>query len=103
MVGMDYSGEGVGGFIGSTANTGSINIEGLGNLNGIIMINCYAAGEVGNIDTSTDIDTAKNKKIGGFLGEYTSRANQLNLYNCYYDKTNNSNEKNSCRYGRKWC
>ena len=86
MVGMDYSGEGVGGFIGSTANTGSINIEGLGNLNGIIMINCYAAGEVGNIDTSTDIDTAKNKKIGGFLGEYTSRANQLNLYNCYYDK-----------------
>ena len=86
MVGMDYSGEGVGGFIGSTANSGTINVSGLGKLNGIIMINCYAAGEVGNIDTATDIETAKSKKIGGFLGEYTSRANQLNFYNCYYDK-----------------
>ena len=86
MVGMDYSGEGVGGFIGSTANTGTINVSGLGKLNGIIMINCYAAGEVGNIDTATDIETAKSQKIGGFLGEYTSHATQLNFYNCYYDK-----------------
>ncbi|MGN1013505.1 MAG: hypothetical protein ACI4ON_06765, partial [Clostridia bacterium] len=85
MVGMDYSGSGVGGFIGYSKNSASTTIDGLGKVQGIIMQNCYAAGEVGNIGTDTNVNTAKTKKIGGIFGYYYSTT-YLNLYNCFYDK-----------------
>ena len=85
MVGMDYSGNKVGGFIGETTNTASTTIEGYGTVKGVLMINCYAAGEVGNISTSTDLSVAKSKRIGGFMGSYSS-VDYLNIFNCFYDK-----------------
>ena len=87
MTGMDYSGTYVGGFVGIANNiTPDITIDGYGTFTGSLYINCYAAGEVGNIDTVTDIDTAKNNKIGGFMGGYnTNTASISNIYNCYYD------------------
>ena len=84
MVGMDYSGTSVGGFIGQTTNSATATINGLGELKGIIMQNCYAAGEVGTINTSTELDVASTKKIGGFMGEYRREA-EINLFNCFYD------------------
>lgn len=81
MVGMDYAGKYCGGFIGMDDNyndgtvidgnvylpeitvnnlndaTGNTKVSGRGNF----YINCYAAGEVGNILTVTDIEKAKDK------------------------------------------
>lgn len=60
MVGMDYAGKYVGGFIGLDENYNqgaTININGsLVTSNGSFYINCYAAGEVGNILTVTDLE-----------------------------------------------
>ncbi len=88
MTGMDYSGTYVGGFVGIANNiTPDITIDGYGTFTGSLYINCYAAGEVGNIDTQTDIDIAKNNKIGGFMGGYNSNTLSIsNIYNCFYDK-----------------
>lgn len=63
MVGMDYAGKYIGGFIGLDENytigtTVNINGENV-TANGSFYINCYAAGEVGNILTVTDKDEAK--------------------------------------------
>ena len=87
MTGMDYSGTYVGGFVGIANNiTPDITIDGYGTFTGSLYINCYAAGEVGNIDTVTNIDTAKNNKIGGFMGGYnTNIASISNIFNCFYD------------------
>ena len=84
MVGMDYSGTSVGGFIGNTTNRAISTIDGIGTVQGIVMQNCYAAGEVGTINTDTNVATARTKKIGGFMGSY-SNTDYLNIYNCYYD------------------
>ena len=84
MVGMDYSGTSVGGFIGNTTNRATSTIDGIGTVQGIVMQNCYAAGEVGTINTDTNVATARTKKIGGFMGSY-SNTDYLNIYNCYYD------------------
>ena len=88
MTGMDYSGTYVGGFVGFANNiTPNITIDGYGTFTGSLYVNCYAAGEVGNIDTVTELETAKNKKIGGFMGGYNNNIlSASNIYNCYYDK-----------------
>lgn len=115
MVGMDYSGSQLGGFIGleSSANTkAKIEIGKDANGNalynykpgtteiqpGAVYINCYAAGEVGNILTDTSTTSSDNNKIGGFVGEigfYDSEYASSNhkteydinstFVNCYYD------------------
>lgn len=65
MVGMDYAGKYVGGFIGLDENYTlgtTVNINGTNVVsNGSFYINCYAAGEVGNISTVTD------REIGSVL------------------------------------
>ncbi|WP_255882436.1 MULTISPECIES: SpaA isopeptide-forming pilin-related protein [unclassified Ruminococcus] len=63
MVGMDYAGKYIGGFIGLDENytlgtTVNINGENV-TANGSFYINCYAAGEVGNILTVTNKDRAE--------------------------------------------
>ena len=115
MVGMDYSGSQLGGFIGleSSADTkAKIEIGKDANGNalynykpgtteiqpGAVYINCYAAGEVGNILTDTSTTSSDNNKIGGFVGEigfYDSEYASSNhkteydinstFVNCYYD------------------
>lgn len=96
MVGMDYAGGQLGGFIGHE-NTKSnstavikdadgkqinVKLDSDGNPTtttnpGAVHINCYAAGEVGNIltDTSTDQTGQDYLMLGGFLG-VTGFANQ---------------------------
>ena len=103
MTGMDYSGTYVGGFVGIANNiTPDITIDGYGTFTGSLYINCYAAGEVGNIDTVTNIDTAKNNKIGGFMGGYnTNIASISNIFNCFYDMQTTANERGCCWNARK--
>ncbi|MBO5476640.1 MAG: hypothetical protein J6A15_02670, partial [Clostridia bacterium] len=88
MTGMDYSGTYVGGFVGMANDiTPNVTIDGYGTFTGSLFLNCYAAGEVGNIGTDTNASTAKSKKIGGFMGGYnTNTASIGNIYNCFYDK-----------------
>lgn len=90
MVGMDYAGTELGGFVGadrSNALTGEMTAEGI-KFSGNLYINCYAAGEVGNIltDTTSQMSslTDNTAKIGGFIGSmYDVSAVFLN---CYYDR-----------------
>ena len=108
MVGMDYAGSQLGGFIGHE-NTGSnqkatinVGVDEDGNTitnsnSGSVYINCYAAGEVGNILSDTSVEqTGDYDYIGGFLGlagfygsggigTYSSGGNNGNYINCYYD------------------
>ena len=88
MTGMDYSGTYVGGFVGNANNiTPNVTVDGYGTFTGSLYLNCYAAGEVGNIGTNTNINTAKSKYIGGFMGGYNSNTASIgNIYNCFYDK-----------------
>lgn len=65
MVGMNYSGSYLGGFAGTTT---------FGNFT-----NCYAAGEVGSIDTDPSSDTGT---IGGFAGNANTNTR---FSNCFYD------------------
>ncbi|MCH5297614.1 MAG: hypothetical protein J1E85_08085 [Ruminococcus sp.] len=62
MVGMDYAGKYVGGFVGMDENytlDTTVNIDGKNvKANGSFYINCFAAGEVGNILTVTNRTTA---------------------------------------------
>lgn len=120
MAGMDYAGKQVGGFIGHE-NTRkdqkariAVGTDEGGNTvytenPGAVYINCYAAGEVGNILTETDADYKCNPDEsdaqGGFLGAVgfwgfmyinesaTDRYGKAqegesngNYINCYYDK-----------------
>ena len=89
MVGMEYSGNNVGGFIGHDQSKGTLattlNINGeLKTYTGLVAINCYAAGEVGDISTNTENGTENTTTIGGFVGAYENY--QTNTINCYYDK-----------------
>ncbi|MGN0537151.1 MAG: SdrD B-like domain-containing protein [Acutalibacteraceae bacterium] len=98
MVGMDYAGTQLGGFIGyentyqsqkATIKVGGTEDNPIYNTNsGSVYINCYAAGEVGNILTDTSTTPIKDtngnyKYLGGFLG-FTNNTNG-NFINCYYD------------------
>lgn len=134
MAGMDYAGRQVGGFIGHE-NTcinqkASIAIGSDENGNttyttnpGSVYINCYAAGEVGNILTETNADyicnTDESDTQGGFLGavgcwgfDYNGGAGDAtgvtkaqdsesngNYINCYYDmQTTGMRERASGKY-----
>lgn len=98
MVGMDYAGTDLSGFIGcdETSINTSTNLEIGGQViktNGDAFINCYAAGEVGNILTETNpqnIAFSDNTKtrLGGFIGSIhrsTNPAPTAYFNNCYYD------------------
>lgn len=109
-VGMEYSGQYVGGFVGLVRG----NIQGdpgndYSEKRRHIFENCYAAGEVGGISTDTSVSNANTSRIGGFIGAYANFVNSVNnntsetvndtmvqpisegnntitLINCYYDK-----------------
>lgn len=123
MVGMDYAGERLGGFIGQERTVTGVDnkkatiIIGEKDGNpvynqfisatgvtvqkpGSVYINCYAAGEVGNILTDTNTDYSGTTYQGGFLGEaagintdelnpdkYSTQKNPYcgTYVNCYYD------------------
>ena len=89
MVGMEYAGNNLGGFAGeddiSIKNTVSLNIDGeIKEFTGSVYINCYAAGEVGNITTNTNNSEENISTMGGFIGSYNNI--KPNFINCYYDK-----------------
>ncbi len=67
-VGMQYSGNYVGGFVGQTF--GNIRSGGTDSDKQHLFINCYAAGEVGGITTDTAIASTNTNTIGGFFGSY---------------------------------
>ncbi len=73
-VGMDYAGRYCGGFVGldeDYALDTTIEYEGKKiNFNGSAYINCYAAGEVGNILTVTDKSAAKEYEDNFLYGYY---------------------------------
>lgn len=91
MVGMDYAGTNLGGFIGRdetvTYRNVNLDLDGDGSIdvsnNGSIYINCYAAGEVGNILTDTNPNTTNTNKLGGFVGGIANK--NAKFVNCYYD------------------
>ncbi len=91
-VGLDYSGTDIGGFIGcdeSNCTTNmTIDVNGANqNVSGSAYINCYAAGEVGNILSDTTLITVGQNdstlRQGGFIGS----GYELPGYyeRCYYD------------------
>lgn len=92
MVGIDYADTDLGGFIGYDESfcTTTMNVEINGSVqavNGSAYINCYAAGEVGNILTDTTVvSVAQNDstpRLGGFIGSgYALRGYYAG---CYYD------------------
>ena len=89
MVGMEYSGEYVGGFVGhdATKATEKVSLEidnEIREFSGSTFINCYAAGEVGGINTDTENSATNTATIGGFIGSYTQI--KSNFINCFYDK-----------------
>ncbi|GEM_PF-2724238 len=67
-VGMQYSGNYVGGFVGQIY--GNVRSEGTDSDKQHLFINCYAAGEVGGITTDTSTDSTNTNSIGGFFGSY---------------------------------
>lgn len=98
-VGMQYSSANeVGGFVGGIIGNGlAANEEDKQHM----FINCYAAGEVGGIETDTSTDSSNTGSIGGFMGEYIEQKYLLKeddvvtefteriepiIKNCYYDK-----------------
>lgn len=122
LVGMDYAGDYLGGFIGheSTGSNGKkatiiigedengspIYNTSDGTINGTakkgsVYINCYAAGEVGNILTDTNVEQKEKgyyNYLGGFLGvsqdgpsstngvtKTNDPNNNATYVNCYYD------------------
>lgn len=103
MVGMEFAGKQLGGFIGheDTYNKyekqkPSVNLpnETLSNNYGDVYINCYAAGEVGNILTDTSTQ-ATGDSLGGFLGDVSTSGNGT-YYNCYYDKQTTAMRERAC-------
>lgn len=78
MVGMDYAGRYVGGFTGLDNNynlSATVNIDGKDvTAAGTFYIDCYAAGEVGNILTVTDKKTAATQEIDYFKNYEGDRA-----------------------------
>ena len=116
MVGMEYAGTELGGFIGNedtykyakqrpavnlpdgtqSNNYGDVNLpDGTQSNNyGDVYINCYAAGEVGNILTDTSV-TVTGNSLGGFLGNVSTDGNGT-YYNCYYDKQTTAMRERAC-------
>ncbi len=102
MVGMEFAGTQLGGFIGhedtykKDKQKPSVTLpDGTQSTNhGDVYINCYAAGEVGNILTDTSI-TATGYSLGGFLGDVTTSGNGI-YYNCYYDKQTTAMRERAC-------
>lgn len=104
MVGMDYAGSYLGGFVGreQTASDQTATVivgydedgNAVYNENaGSVYINCYAAGEVGNILTDTEVlpeTPSSYDYLGGFIGAANLSGGTLmnngNFINCYYDK-----------------
>lgn len=80
LVGLEYSGIALGGFIGSLRGANEKNHTDKKHL----FKNCYSAGEVGNI--LTDTDEGADNSIGGFIGTYDTNYSTFELKNCYYDK-----------------
>lgn len=85
LVGLEYTGVAVGGFIGSLRGADSKNTD-----KEHIFRNCYAAGEVGDITTDVSKDTDGNpntsNSVGGFIGTYDTTYSGFKIENCYYDK-----------------
>lgn len=101
MVGMDYAGEQLGGFVGtenSYANQKATIIyegETVSGNGGDVYINCYAAGEVGNILADTSVEsTGTYQYLGGFTGYSTNSYG--NYINCYYDKQTTAMRERAC-------
>ena len=80
MVGLSGQVKNAGGFIGSCG----VSMVG-GSDDSIVstMNNCYAAGEVGSIETDSDIGRTTSQTVAGFMG-YANSNTTTN--NCYYDK-----------------
>ncbi|HCC35359.1 MAG TPA: hypothetical protein DEQ02_06875, partial [Ruminococcaceae bacterium] len=74
-VGMESGGTDIGGFA-SEVGLGSDYYT-----------DCYAAGEVGSIDTNVSPDRQNDSKnVGGFLGTYNNSTTSYRFTNCFYDK-----------------
>lgn len=75
-VGMEYSTNCVGGFVGGVIENvqgdPSIQYDGDDIVTQHIFDNCYAAGEVGGIITDTSTDESNTNTIGGFMGTYVN-------------------------------
>ncbi len=81
IVGMENGGTKTGGFLGETRNGDTAPYY----PTYPVFTNCYAAGEVGSLDT--DVSAGRNtfKDVGGFFG--VASGTGTNTYrNCYYDR-----------------
>lgn len=78
IVGMQSGGKNLGGFIGYIKNPLKTPVT---------LKDCFAAGEVGSIDTDL---TSTTKTVGGFIGKYSLQTSTTNpgvvFENSYYDK-----------------
>lgn len=93
MVGMDYAGKYVGGFVGLDDNYNEglsngtlpvVNYEGQKiSGKGSFYLNCYAAGEVGNILTVTDIDSDTLSMQDDYFKNYESQNTEGTNLNYY--------------------
>ena len=89
VVGMRNGGSSLGGFVGTIRNAENYVPTEATRVNGNIFKNCFAAGEVGSIDTIVDgthVSSGYNT-VGGFVGEYNpSKTSGVTITNNYYDK-----------------
>ncbi len=105
-VGMQYSGQQVGGFAGLVRGNIQADTDNDTTARRHIFENCYAAGEVGGITTDTSTAESNTNSIGGFMGAYINYSsdavgvspsdalqtpvseenNTVSLIKCYYDK-----------------
>lgn len=85
VVGIRNGGKNLGGFIGKRESDRSV----------VTFTNCFAAGEVGSVDTyvaNDRLDKQKDTTVGGFIGSFDNKAdpnlpNPKTIFqNCYYDK-----------------
>ena len=86
MVGMQNGGKILGGFIGEIT---PLSISGGGVGYGYALFeNCYAAGEVGSVDTDVTPGRTTYKDVGGFYGAVTDNTSSINVIftSNYYDK-----------------
>ena len=75
IVGMRSGGNKLGGFV------GNINLL----YGAAVFTDCYAAGEVGSIDTDVSPNRTLYKDVGGFLGSVTN-SDKVTYTSSYYDK-----------------
>ena len=74
LTGLNYSGELMGGFAGSVES----------GVEEAVFTDCYAAGEVGDVNTVITDDGTQTSSVGGFIGDILGT--QVSFVNCYYDK-----------------